>query len=361
MVSSHGNHAGPGLNSAKSRWPRHSFFCRGDARRRNLPSKQSAKKREIADLKEVAYAGDVNAQVHLGVIYLTGDGVAKDDVEAVKWLRKAADQDSPLAERYLAEMYFKGRGVPADNEEAAKWLRMAAEHDDAQSQYNLAVLYTQGQGVPRNLKEALNWMSKAAEQNLAAGEMGLGVAYGNGDGVPPDPVEAAKWYQKAVDQNYVPADEQSRHAPGDHHECRGAKSEAGHSSGDSRRSPAAIIRITSIRWPRRISPTARPTRPSKRKKRRWRAIRKTNRTRKRTRNTRQPRTRAAERLIFPGQTACGNTQSVSFRTPSFGVEVISPSGFNAKRKRDSSPRARFGMTTFSYCGTTSKTSQGESE
>jgi TPR repeat protein len=167
--------------------------------------KAAARAKEIQDLKEVAYAGDVNAQVHLGVIYLTGDGVAKNDTEAVKWLRKAADQDSPLAERYLAEMYFKGRGVPADDEEAAKWLRMAAEQNDAQSQYNLAVLYTQGRGVIRNMKEAMNWMRKAAEQNLAAGEMGLGVVYGNGDGVPPDPVEAAKWYQKAVDQNYVPA------------------------------------------------------------------------------------------------------------------------------------------------------------
>jgi TPR repeat protein len=47
----------------------------------------SAKKRAITDLKEVAYAGDVNAQVQLGVIYLTGDGVAKDEAEALKWLR----------------------------------------------------------------------------------------------------------------------------------------------------------------------------------------------------------------------------------------------------------------------------------
>jgi uncharacterized protein len=165
----------------------------------------ATRKKAIADLKEVAYAGDVNAQVHLGVIYLTGDGIAKDDAEAVKWLRKAADQDSALAERYLAEMYFKGRGVAADNEQSAKWLRMAAEQGDAQSQYNLGVLYTQGLGVPRNLKDAANWMHKAAEQSLAAGEMGLGAAYENGDGVPPDPVEAAKWYQRAVDQNYVPA------------------------------------------------------------------------------------------------------------------------------------------------------------
>ncbi len=156
-------------------------------------------------MKLVAYAGDVSAQLRLGVIYLTGDGVAKDDAEAVKWLRKAADQDSALAERYLAEMYFKGRGVPADHEEAAKWLRMAAEQGDAQSEYNLAVLYTNGEGIPRNAKEAANWMRKAADQSLAAGQQGLGALYENGDGVPRDSIEAAKWYRKAVDQNYVPA------------------------------------------------------------------------------------------------------------------------------------------------------------
>jgi TPR repeat protein len=56
-------------------------------------SDQVARKKAIADLREIAYAGNVNAQVQLGVIYLTGDGVPKDDAEALKWLQKAADQD----------------------------------------------------------------------------------------------------------------------------------------------------------------------------------------------------------------------------------------------------------------------------
>ena len=161
----------------------------------------SPKQKVIADLKEMANAGDVKSQVQLGLDYLTGNGVGKDDAEAVKWLRKAADQDNPLGERYLAEMYFKGRGVPADNAEAAKWLRLAAEQGDPQSQHNLAVLYTQGLGVPRNLKEAVKWMRKAAEQGLAAGQAGMGVLYENGEGVPEDPVEAVQWYRLAVDQN----------------------------------------------------------------------------------------------------------------------------------------------------------------
>lgn len=165
----------------------------------------SAKQKAIANLKQNANDGDVGAQVQMGVIYLTGDGVTKDDAEALKWFRKAADQDNPIAERYLAEMYFKGRGVEADNMESAKWLRMSADQGDPQSQYNLAVLYTKGLGVPRNMKEATNWMLKAADQGLAAGQLGLGVIYDNGDGVVPDPIEAAKWYQKAVDQGNADA------------------------------------------------------------------------------------------------------------------------------------------------------------
>jgi TPR repeat protein len=168
-------------------------------------SQLSAKRQAIADLKQTAYAGDARSQVQLGLIYLTGDGVPKDDTEAMKWLRMAVEQDNPVGERYLAEMYFKGRGAPVDNMQAAKLLRMAAEQGDAQSEHNLAALYTQGLGVPKNMKEAANWMRKAADQNLADAQYALGVFYESGEGVAGDPIEAAKWYRRAVDQDFVPA------------------------------------------------------------------------------------------------------------------------------------------------------------
>ena len=179
------------------------YVARASAAQSSAP--QPSRKKAIEDLKQIAYAGDVAAQVQLGVIYLRGDGVPKDDAEAMKWLRKAADQDNALAERYLAEMYFKGRGVEQNNMEAAKWLRMAADQGDAESEHNLAVLYSQGQGVPRNLKQAVEWMRKSAEQGFAAGQHGLGMFYEAGDGVEENPTEAAKWYRLAVAQSYVPA------------------------------------------------------------------------------------------------------------------------------------------------------------
>ena len=58
-------------------------------------------------LKPKADQGMAEAQSLLGVIYHQGQGVTRNDSEAVKWFRKAADQGDAQAKIYLA-MYSKG-------------------------------------------------------------------------------------------------------------------------------------------------------------------------------------------------------------------------------------------------------------
>jgi TPR repeat protein len=70
------------------------------------------------------------AQDNLGWMYKNGRGVVQDDVEAVKWFRKAAEQGYPAAQDNLGWMYKNGRGVVQDDVEAVKWFRKAAEHGD---------------------------------------------------------------------------------------------------------------------------------------------------------------------------------------------------------------------------------------
>ena len=49
--------------------------------------------REPAEaLRERAEQGDALAQVNLGHMYRTGQGVPQDDIEAMRWYRLAADQ-----------------------------------------------------------------------------------------------------------------------------------------------------------------------------------------------------------------------------------------------------------------------------
>ncbi len=59
-------------------------------------------------------------------MYLNGIGVTKNDEEAFKWIRKAAEHESQTdAQRTLGNLYGNGMGTAKDEDEAAKWLRRA--------------------------------------------------------------------------------------------------------------------------------------------------------------------------------------------------------------------------------------------
>jgi TPR repeat protein len=96
-----------------------------------------ADQKPIEEVKAKAEAGDAQSQVELGLRYDKGEGVAKDQVEAVKWYRKAAEQNYARAQYDLGLSYLDGEGVPKNPVEGMKWLRKAAEQNYAAAQYNL--------------------------------------------------------------------------------------------------------------------------------------------------------------------------------------------------------------------------------
>jgi hypothetical protein len=54
--------------------------------------------------------------------------VAQDDAEAVRWLRKGAEQNNASAQSNIGYLYEQGRGgFVRDLDEAKKWYRKAAE------------------------------------------------------------------------------------------------------------------------------------------------------------------------------------------------------------------------------------------
>ncbi|MBC8002445.1 MAG: SEL1-like repeat protein [Opitutaceae bacterium] len=61
--------------------------------------------------KKRAEEGSATAQYDLGVRFLNGDGVKKDRELAMKWLRKAADQDHTQAAKKLVDLQ-KGSSPP---------------------------------------------------------------------------------------------------------------------------------------------------------------------------------------------------------------------------------------------------------
>ena len=69
-----------------------------------------------------------------------GEGMAKDQVEAVKWFRKAAEQNYAPAQNNLGVCFYNGDGVAKDWVEAYKWLLLPARQGNEDAKKNMTVL-----------------------------------------------------------------------------------------------------------------------------------------------------------------------------------------------------------------------------
>ncbi|MCK8908404.1 sel1 repeat family protein [Haemophilus influenzae] len=117
----------------------------------------------------LAEQGNALAQMILGVKYANGRGVKQDDVEAVKWFRKAAEQGDADAQASLGSFYSAGRGVRTDYTEAVKWFKKSAENGSAIGQFKLGLSYLLGLGIQGDRTVAKEWLGKACDNGHQAG------------------------------------------------------------------------------------------------------------------------------------------------------------------------------------------------
>ncbi len=114
---------------------------------------------------------------------------------ALKWLRKAADQEYVDAQSAIGFCYFNGLGVKQDYTEALKWLEKAAQKGDMSAQYNLGIMYETGKGVTPDSEKALEWYRKAALQGNAGAYNNMGyMLLNNREKLP----EAISYLEKAL-------------------------------------------------------------------------------------------------------------------------------------------------------------------
>jgi TPR repeat protein len=163
----------------------------------------------------MARQGNAYVQYTLSEMLAQDGTVERDEEEAVKWLRRSAEQGYTPAQRALGRRYASGRGVPESFEEAEKWFRRCekeklmlefselmekAKRGDADAQYWLGHSYDTGFLVERNHEKAAQWYRKSAEQGERYAQRYLGFLYLDGHGVEQSDEEAAKWLEKAAAQ-----------------------------------------------------------------------------------------------------------------------------------------------------------------
>jgi len=114
-----------------------------------------------------AQQGEAEALSNLASSYANGHGgLPKDDKEAVRPFKLAADQGFAAAQAHLGVMYGNGRGgLPKDDKEAVRLYKLAADQGFAAAQANLGFMYENGRGrLPKDEKEAVRFYKLAAQQ-----------------------------------------------------------------------------------------------------------------------------------------------------------------------------------------------------
>jgi TPR repeat protein len=112
-------------------------------------------------LHRAVAAGDQASLYNLASCYYFGrTDVPIDLPKALALLRRSAQYDDPLAEGLLGDMYRLGTLVEKDDLEARKWYRRAAEHGSDSSQLNMGLLSMRN---ACDLREAVRWLRLAAQ------------------------------------------------------------------------------------------------------------------------------------------------------------------------------------------------------
>jgi TPR repeat protein len=148
----------------------------------------------VAAWRKAADKGSSSAMVELGVLYGTGDGVAKDEAQARKLFERAAEAGNP---RGVSNLAVISGGAPSDPVRARALLAKAAE-TNAEAQYQLGMMMAEGIGGAKDDATARTLFDKAAVQGHAAALERMGAFAQSGRGGPQDKDQAKAYYEKAA-------------------------------------------------------------------------------------------------------------------------------------------------------------------
>ena len=180
----------------------------------------------VAALEDAALAGQPMALYQLGLMYESGEGVAKDPVKAFGYFSQIADEHADTAPRgveadivaqsflKIGEYYRTGlpeAGIPKNEDYSNKLIMHAASYfGDADAQYKVGELYLDDKELGDNPLQSARWLNLAARKGHAGAQAKLGSMLFNGEGLGPDPVEGLMWLTVAsrravgtVDESWI--------------------------------------------------------------------------------------------------------------------------------------------------------------
>ncbi|MDR3683857.1 MAG: caspase family protein [Geothrix sp.] len=144
-----------------------------------------------------------------GLAYHRGQGLPRNDSEALLQFLQAADLGYAPAMAYLGRMYTFGWGTPVQVRKALEYFQKAAEAGDPLGQNGMGFMYLRGvpeAGIEKDPRQAFRWFQLAAEQGLGIALKNVADAYRLGQGVTPDQGRAVLYARRAQEALVKAAD-----------------------------------------------------------------------------------------------------------------------------------------------------------
>ena len=91
----------------------------------------------------------------------------KRPFDAFQYLKELAEAGNPEAQYELGGFYHWGRVGSADFAKARQWYERAAKQGNVDAMLGLAVIHGHGQGVPQDKAASYRWLVLASSQHLA--------------------------------------------------------------------------------------------------------------------------------------------------------------------------------------------------
>lgn len=162
------------------------------------------KERNINDIISMANEGNVDAMNELGVRYINGEGVEKDEKKAFELFNIASEKDCIKAKFNLAMCYYNGNGIEQNDTVSFKMLKELAEkYNHARSYYYLGEFYFFGGPVEIDYEKSFFYYNEALKINpkYLKAKLCIAYAYYSGKGIEKNYDIAFNMFKELAEEN----------------------------------------------------------------------------------------------------------------------------------------------------------------
>jgi uncharacterized protein len=140
----------------------------------------------LSGYKELAKENNPKAIHELALIYLNGDGIARNINKAQELLQKASDLGNNESTYVLAKLYLSKKTIFYDEKKAYNTFIDAANKNHAKAQLMLARFFLLGEIVPKDYEKAMYYFVLASKQKEYEANCFIAYMYASGTGVFPN-------------------------------------------------------------------------------------------------------------------------------------------------------------------------------